>query len=984
MSVIFLRLASNDNLLKGAILIGVLVIALEMSTPGAAQTAEQRWSELKSQTVEAYRAGNIARATKAAEAALEVARLAFGDRHPNTLGNIDNLAWLYEHQGRYGDAAPLRAEALALNRKVYGERHPNTLVSLGKLAGIYARLGRFREAEPLYAKAMALSEDVLGRRHPRTLENLSDMAMLYVRQGRYGEAEPLLTEVLALAPDVLGPRHPGISIALNNLAHLYLSQGRYGEAEPLFAKALEHTRDVLGPRHPQTLGNLTNLAWIYQKQARHNKAEPLFAEALAKRREVLGHRHPDTLSSLNNLATNYDRQGKYGEAEPLFTEALALSQEVLGPHHPQTLAYVANLAWNYLNQGQHKLAEQMLEEVLALRQQALGLHHPDTLKSLSSLAAAYWRQGQYGKAAPLLTKVLTLSQEVLGPNHPETLNAQLLRAVNQAAFGNADAATRLLSEMEVPLLTWLGAELYSIESTAVRRGFVASQADYQHLAISLAVQNPHSQAAQRLAATALLRFKGLQAEEEAYLARLIRRGRDAKVRQLADKIRTARDQLARSYHRGADPEKVEKLTRELDARELELGQLSRDYRAQLMVRGADLTDLQQVLAGGRMLVEFRRYRLVDFGEGTLGHERWAAVVVQQNKPVRTYDLASVAVTSPWIQSLATENGEADAAAKALYATMIAPLSIDQSAEVIISPDDHLNLVPFHRLMPNENTHWTEVQTLRVVQSGRDLLRPPHDRPAKGLLALGGIDFGEPSRQAPFLDNSQKTFETAGPQKRDTEASRTRAASVFSNGFDPLPGSAAEISVVAAYYQDARPQETVIVWDGSKAAEGRLMSNVTPPRVLHLATHGFYRAPEGRTDRPMLLAGIALAGANEALRAVNEDGILYALEAQDLNLEGTELVVLSACETAQGVIGYGEGVYGLVRALRTAGALHVLVTLRPIGDQSTARFMKVFYDRWLDQPTGQSDPAQAPQETQRHYIKANPDADWKPFVVVGVG
>jgi CHAT domain-containing protein len=133
---------------------------------------------------------------------------------------------------------------------------------------------------------------------------------------------------------------------------------------------------------------------------------------------------------------------------------------------------------------------------------------------------------------------------------------------------------------------------------------------------------------------------------------------------------------------------------------------------------------------------------------------------------------------------------------------------------------------------------------------------------------------------------------------------------------------------------------------------------------------------------MLLAGVSLAGANAALAEGSDDGILYAIEAQGLNLEGAELVVLSACETARGVIDYSEGVYGLVRALRTAGARNVLVTLRPVGDIATRDFMTAFYEHWLGQQT-RSDPAAALRATQRDYIKANklPEV-WAPYVLVG--
>jgi CHAT domain-containing protein len=136
---------------------------------------------------------------------------------------------------------------------------------------------------------------------------------------------------------------------------------------------------------------------------------------------------------------------------------------------------------------------------------------------------------------------------------------------------------------------------------------------------------------------------------------------------------------------------------------------------------------------------------------------------------------------------------------------------------------------------------------------------------------------------------------------------------------------------------------------------------------------------------MLLSGVALAGANRMLKAKGEDGILFALEALGLNLDGSELVVLSACDTAQGSLDYSEGVYGLVRALRIAGAHSVLVTLWPVNDGQARDFMVAFYSSWLSQ-AGRSDPARALRETRLSYI-ANTDPTlrdprvWAPYVVV---
>jgi CHAT domain-containing protein len=213
--------------------------------------------------------------------------------------------------------------------------------------------------------------------------------------------------------------------------------------------------------------------------------------------------------------------------------------------------------------------------------------------------------------------------------------------------------------------------------------------------------------------------------------------------------------------------------------------------------------------------------------------------------------------------------------------------------------------------------------------------------------------------------------------------RTREAL---DSFSLLPGTAEEVRTIAERYRRARRDEAAEVWEGAEASEARLQALSRPPRVLHLATHGFYRRASAPQDRPLLLAGVALAGANRALREAGQDGILYAIEAQSLNLEGTELVVLSACETAQGQIDYGEGVSGLVRALRTAGARHVLVTLRPVADQGASAFMQRFYHHWLGQQ-GRSDPAAAFRAAQREAIGAvargeSKDQTWAQFALIG--
>jgi CHAT domain-containing protein len=204
----------------------------------------------------------------------------------------------------------------------------------------------------------------------------------------------------------------------------------------------------------------------------------------------------------------------------------------------------------------------------------------------------------------------------------------------------------------------------------------------------------------------------------------------------------------------------------------------------------------------------------------------------------------------------------------------------------------------------------------------------------------------------------------------------------SGEFRFLPKSEEEVRAVVEMYR-RQTEELGPPLIGSSATEELLKSLKSPPRVLHLATHGFF---EPRPDhspasvrRPLVLSGVALAGATFTGEA-SSDGILYAIEAQDLNLEGTELVVLSACKSAQGYIEKGEGVHGLTRAFGIAGAGQTLVALRPVDDAEAALFSETFYREWLG---GGGSPSDAFKATLQTILSKWPHLDWTAYALFGV-
>lgn len=277
--------------------------------------------------------------------------------------------------------------------------------------------------------------------------------------------------------------------------------------------------------------------------------------------------------------------------------------------------------------------------------------------------------------------------------------------------------------------------------------------------------------------------------------------------------------------------------------------------------------------------------------------------------------------------------------------------------------------------------------VRLLHTGRDLVATHSAAPRRTLVAMGGVEFG-PGLPPKDPGTAGDAIQVASIALGDTTRAVLSATRDQIVGFAPLPGSDKEVERVAGEYAVFRPGDPApVVLTGADATERAIKTLAAPPYVLHLATHGYYLKTGSIEGRPLLQSGIALAGANRALIGENgpdgENGILHALEAQNLNLYGTELVVLSACNTGQGAYDYSEGLEGPPRALYLAGAKNVMVALWPIDDRLTIPFMSRFYEEWLSHPG--VTPAEALQNTKLRYINSNNPAErdpatWAPFVL----
>ncbi len=214
----------------------------------------------------------------------------------------DRLGSFYKGQGLYDLAKPWFIRCLSIARVCFGNDHPDVATTLNNLAGIYYAQGHYQEAEPLYLQTLRLRKNLLGIYSPEVATTLNNLALLYYSQKRYKEAEPLYIEALELRKRFRRSDSLDVAATLNNLALLYYAQGRYTEAEPLYLEALESRKRLLGDNHIDVATTLNNLASLYDAQGRYQDAQLILKQALEMSEPMLGSTHPHIIIFRKNLA----------------------------------------------------------------------------------------------------------------------------------------------------------------------------------------------------------------------------------------------------------------------------------------------------------------------------------------------------------------------------------------------------------------------------------------------------------------------------------------------------------------------------------------------------------------------------------------------------------------------------------------------------------------------------------------------------------
>lgn len=950
--------------------------------------------------------------------ALAIREKQLGPNSPFVGQSLNSLADLYSRKGDLEKARELYQRALPILRKALGPYHMQVGAAYNGLGAIYVRMAEYKKAEEMFQKALTAYRKSFGPKHPQTALCMNNLGDVYSSMGRFSEAKKLFQSALTIKEKALGPEHPEVGVSLLTLAELYRKTGDYEQAEPLSQKALALLEKAHGPDHPLAASALINSAAIYLDTGDFLKAESNLKRGIAIREKILGPEHADVAQALGNLSIVYRSAGKYQECIEAFTRASKIWLK-MDPLHPDLAGPAASLADLYRMAGKYDDALKYSQLAMNIREKIFPPDHVDLAFSLNSLAQIHLAMGSPDKAEPLFQRALDIFEKKLGPKHPHTASCLTELSFLHMARGDykeaheALARAMALDDELIELVLGFTSEDQKMRLLDAKKG------RFYGMLTMVGQYLPDDMRAKQLTLDVWLRRKGIVLEAQKRFQEALFYADDPKLMEVFQELAEVRGRLSKLVFAGpgatgleaytANVKQLEKAKQRLEAK---LSKMSRAYARKRKIDRADAAAVARGLPKKSVLIDFANYKTYNF-KAKDWDSRWLparymvfVLPAQRVDQISMIDLGeaevidqAIAAFKKAVKNLDDEEGlQVAQASQKLFNLVFAPIieKLGRAKSIFISPDGNLNLIPFEVLQQPDGRYLIEDYTFNYLSAGRDILGFGRTgrKPKSGKPVL----IGDPLYNQNQMERSNALTRLGLHADEQPEEPATRAPEMRGITFSPLPGTREEVESIR---QILGPKNADL-YLGDEALED-VIRNIVNPRILHVATHGFFLTdqqfsrlidlgnskkkstpaktkPKSAWDlaqrdlvldesdskdssasgarsagiqdgsgppgyNPLLRSGLAMAGANYALKAKDSSrtqGLLTAEKVLGLRLRGTDLVVLSACQTGLGDVKSGEGVFGLRRAFTQAGAKSIVMSMWPVPDEETKELMIEFY------------------------------------------
>jgi CHAT domain-containing protein/Tfp pilus assembly protein PilF len=747
---------------------------------------------------------------------------------------------------------------------------------------LYATMGRFNSAEYYTSEALSIREQTLGKDSKAYASSLNNMAVLYQETARYNESEKYFEEALSTVQAQVGAESNEYAIVLNNQAILFALIGRTEQAVAKLTSAIAILEKLKKKNTRDQVGFQSNLALLYQQQGKFADAEVIYL----KLEKTLGSKDPFYAGILNNLALLYIQMNQLDKVESYLKRSAEVYKTRFGNQNPNYAKVLNDLGNFYRIQGRFPEAEQSLVDALSIRGTALDTNHPDYVKSQEDLAILYWKKGDLVKADANYKIAMDKSLDFINRYFPPMSEAE---------------KTKYWDVLQPRFQRFYN---YCLEASAGNPAVVQTMYDYQ-IATKGLLLNSTNKIKKAIFAS------GNNDLIKDYVAWL-------------DKKET----LARYYSLSKQDlidQKIDLSALEKEANDMErsLSQRSADFSQGYAAEKLSFTQVAAALTDTEAAIEFIRIRTYD--KTFTADSKYAALILTKSatspKLVVIENGNQLETRYAKFYRNAIQQKSADAYSYDQFWARIDPALIGKKT-IYISADGVYNQISLNTLKKTDGDYLLNRYDLILVGNSKDVMALKGQKPVaskKNAFLLGFPDYGGDAVAA-------------------------------------LPGTKLEIENISKILKASGYQTTPYL---QKTATEAITKSMKGPAIVHIATHGYFQADvdqaaagvhqENAKNNPLLRSGLLLAGASLTIKGdvipnleSNDNGVLTAYEAMNLSLEGTDLIVLSACETGLGDVRAGEGVYGLQRSFLVAGAKAVVMSLWKVDDAATQALMTNFY------------------------------------------
>jgi tetratricopeptide (TPR) repeat protein len=879
--------------------------------------------DYQSEAISAYRAGDYPKSLKNFKSLLEIQLKTLPKDSVKIADNYNIIGLLYRSMGDYPKALEYLQKSLSIREKILGKEHKDIVIIYVGIASVYQSLNDYEKALEYYQKSLIIAEKVLGKEHKYTTSIYHNIAYCSEYMLNYQKALEYYQKALVIYEKVLDKKNPKIAISYDNIGGVYIILGNYEKALEYLKKAMTVTEEIFGKEHENTATSYNNIGLLYKSMEDYPKALEYYKKSSTIREKVLGFEHPDTASSYNGIGSVYSSMGDYQKAFSIYFQALGIREKVLGFEHPDTAISYNDIGSVYYSMGDYPKALEYLQKSLAITEKVLGKEHPSTATNYNNIGLVYDFLRDYTKALEYHQKAMVIREKVLGKEHPDTAISYNNIGLFYNSMGDYSKAYSYSKKSFDSFLSQRD-KVFSIIDTHGKEAFMKANTNQSVFllknAYAYAKTTPSKK--EELKNTTFndwLNLKGSVYDSENAMVTLYENTTDNSVKKLIKDLNNNKrafaklnqDVLFSTKNLESYNAKIKTLQDEISTSEITLSSKVASYQDEMKLRTISYKDVSKYLKEGELYIDFayingiKEYMV--FAIDKQNSIQWFEIDEKDTKTINDNietlrkEMKKIADSNKiYSDEMSVLNLSSKAKLQNIYKLLLEKTlgnSLKNTHSLVISADGLLRLLPFEAIHDGSN-YLIENKEVRYIPSGKEFVRlNRHINKTNKTAVL----IENPSFDYDIV--SKKNMQTINTP--NTHLTKDATIEVLKRGL------LKKLSSNDANWTNSSFENTKIIkYDKNNATEANLIDS-KQPRILHLSTHGFFINNES-IKNPMLKSVIALAGANKY--AKNGTGIVTALKLSGLDLEGTDLVVLSACQTGEIDANSTESISGLNRPL----------------------------------------------------------------------